>query len=191
MSFESATHTDCLLQIEKGNERSLAMLMKQHYAGLFNYGCRFCEDKELVKDCIQEVFISLWNRRQTASTISSPSFYLLGAVKNQVLKMLKKNHHTVSLQKESAYDFHIDFPIETKIIDEQLSFEKRTKLQNALSSLSARQKEVIYLKFYRHADPGQIAGLMGISQQSVYNLLHETIRELRKDLQPELFLKAV
>lgn len=64
----------CLIELEKGNEEALAMLMKEHYADLYDYAFRFCKDKEMVKDCIQEIFFSLWKCRHTASNIVSLRF---------------------------------------------------------------------------------------------------------------------
>jgi RNA polymerase sigma factor (sigma-70 family) len=52
-------------------------------------------------------------------------------------------------------------------------------LKQAISFLSKKQQEIIYLKYYQHLDYAQIADLMSISRQSVYNLLHETIQKLR------------
>ena len=65
------------------------------------------------------------------------------------------------------------------IIEKQISDDKARKLKKTLSLLSKRQKEIIYLKFYQHLDHGQIAELMNLNSQSVYNLLHEAIQKLR------------
>ena len=77
------------------------------------------------------------------------------------------------------YDFFHEFSIERIIIEKQISEERAEKLKKTLSQLSKRQKEIIYLKYYQYLDHGQIAELMNISKQSVYNLLHETINQLR------------
>jgi len=169
-----------LQQLQCNNEEVLALLMKQYYTDLYNYAARLSPDESMIKDCIQEVFISLWQRRDSASAILSLKYYLLRAVKNKVLKALYYNNRKISpAQLQAAYDFSYEFSIEKLIIDQQVSEEKAAKLKHTLSQLSKRQQEVIYLKFYQHLDHEQIAELMGISRQSVYNLLHETIQKLR------------
>ena len=162
------------------DEQALAALMKMYYADLYNYASRFTPDTGLIKDCIQEVFISLWQRRETAGTILSPKYYFIRAIKNKILKSL----HKINLEKTSGdlqdqYDFFHEFSIERVIIEKQISDEKAEKLRKTLSLLSKRQKEIIYLKYYQYLDHGQIAELMNISRQSVYNLLHEAIHKLR------------
>ena len=162
------------------DEQALAALMKLYYADLYNYASRFTKDSGLIKDCIQEVFISLWQRRETTGTILSPKYYFIRAIKNKVLKSLHKlNRKNVSGELQEEYDFFHEFSIERIIIEKQISEEKADKLRKTLALLSKRQKEIIYLKYYQYLDHGQIAELMNISRQSVYNLLHEAIFKLR------------
>lgn len=171
---------DLLQRLQQNDEEALALLMKMYYSDLYNYAARFTKDDGLNKDCIQEVFISLWQRRETASTILSPKYYFLRAIKNKVLKSLHKNIRKITsdyLQEE--YDFFHEFSIERVIIEKQISEEKAERLRKTLSLLSKRQVEIIYLKYYQYLDHGQIAELMNISRQSVYNLLHEAIHKLR------------
>lgn len=171
----------------QNDESALAELMKFYYADLYCYASRFSKDDGLIKDCIQEVFISLWQRRETAGTILSPKFYFIRAIKNKILKSLHENARkrtSVGLQDE--YDFFHELSIERVIMEKQISEEKANKLKMTLTLLSKRQKEIIYLKYYQYLDHGQIAELMNISRQSVYNLLHEAIHKLRSLWHTEL-----
>jgi RNA polymerase sigma factor (sigma-70 family) len=171
---------DLLQRLLQNDEEALALLMKMYYDDLYNYAARFTKDDGLIKDCIQEVFISLWQRRETVSAILSPKYYFLRAIKNKVLKSLHKNiRQLTSGHLQEEYDFFHEFSIERVIIEKQISEEKAEKLKKTLSLLSKRQIEIIYLKYYQYLDHGQIAELMNISRQSVYNLLHEAIHKLR------------
>jgi len=169
-----------LKQLQQGDELALSSLMKKYYTDLYNYAIKFSPDEALAKDCIQEVFISLWQRRETAPGILCPRYYLLRAVKNKMLKSLHAKARNTALAVDALdYDFTPEFSIERTIIEKQVSEEKAEKLRKTLLSLSKRQKEVIYLKYYQYLDHAQIAELMNISRQSVYNLLHETIQKLK------------
>ncbi len=180
MKEASSGHENVLMQrLQQNNEEALASLMAMYYDDLYNYAARFKNDDGLIKDCIQEVFISLWQRRETAASILSPKFYFLRAIKNKILKSLHKASRTGILELQGEYDFSHEFSIERVIIEKQVSEEKADKLRKTLSMLSKRQKEIIYLKYYQHLDHGQIAELMSLNRQSVYNLLHEAINKLR------------
>jgi RNA polymerase sigma factor (sigma-70 family) len=181
-----STDTHWLQQLQQNDAQALASLMGKYYQDLYNYAAKFTQDDGLIKDCIQEIFISLWQRRVTALTILSPRHYLLRAVKNKVLKALYRNDQKgYPFDLPDEYDFSQEFSIERILIEKQISEEKAEKLKKALSLLSKRQQEVIYLKFYQYLDQGQIAEQMDISRQSVYNLLHEAILKIRSILASE------
>ncbi|MGN6615576.1 MAG: RNA polymerase sigma factor [Ilyomonas sp.] len=175
-----------LERLQNSEEKALGALMKLFYSPMYNYACRFCKDEQLVKDCIQEVFISMWQRRDSATAISSPKFYLLRAVKNKIIKAVSKNAKTINTDSLQEYNFQVEFSTEYMLIEKQVSAENAARLHKILSQLPARQKEIIYLKFYHHLDHEQIASLMNINRQSVYNLLHESLQKLKKFWQQEL-----
>ena len=175
--------TDLLKRLQRNDAEALASLMWLYYDDLHNYGARFTTDKALVKDCIQEIFISLWQRRETADTILSPKFYLLRAIKNKILKSLHKNNHSAFPNNE--YYFSYELSIEQIIIEREVNEEKVQKLRKTLELLSKKQKEIVYLKYYHHLDHTQIAELMNVTRQTVYNLLHETLNKLRSLLKAE------
>lgn len=169
-----------LMRLQNNDEQALALLMERYYTELYNYAASFNTDETLVKDCIQEVFISLWQRRESATSILSPKYYLLRAVKNRILKTAYRNARIAdTLVLENEYAFFCEFSIEKMIIEKQLSEEKAFRLKKIITTLSKRQQEIIHLKYYQHLDHGQIAELMNITTQSVYNLLHETIQKLK------------
>jgi RNA polymerase sigma factor (sigma-70 family) len=182
--------TNWLQRLQQNDEQALAALMRNYYEALYNYAARFTTDEDIIKDCLQEVFISLWQRRENAAAILSLRYYLLRAVKNKVLKSLHRNtRKTHSIDDSSAYDFFQEFSVEKMIIDKQISEEQAITLRKTLAQLSKRQHELIYLRFYQHLDHAQIAELMNLSRQSVYNLLHETIQKLRSLWQAEVFTR--
>ena len=177
----SQQELDWLRRILNNEEEALALLMRKYYTDLYNYAARFTRDDAMIKDCIQEVFISLWHRRQSAAGILSPKFYFLRAIKNKVLKSLDSTRRRIGNQTlPDDYDFFHEFSIEKIIIAKQVSEENAARLQAILALLSKREKEVIYLKYYQHLDNAQIADLMNIGRQAVYNLLHEAIRKLKE-----------
>ena len=177
---------DLIKRLHQGDEAALASLMRMYYNDLYHYASRFTKDHELIKDCIQEVFISLWQRRESIGAIISPRYYFLRAIKNKTLKALHKKNNEATTTDLEDYEFLYEFSIEKIIIDKQISEEKARKLRNTLALLSKRQQEIIYLKYYQYLDQGQIAELMNITRQSVYNLLHEAIQKLRSLWHEEL-----
>jgi len=177
---DSNSESVLLQRLQYGDEQALGALMQLHYVEVYNYARKFSCDEQLIRDCVQEVFISLWQRRDTATAISTLKYYLLRAVKNKVLKALHKNQKITSADSLAEYDFRVEFSMEHIMVERQISEENAARVQQLLSQLPVRQKEIIYLKFYHQLDHDEIAALMNISRQSVYNLLYESLQKLRK-----------
>jgi len=161
-----------------GDPAAYTMLIKNYFNPLFRYGIRFIDDDDFVKDCIQDVFLSLWNSRANIGPAASVKSYLFKALRMRIFR--EKSKWGVAEVLDENYTFMIEFNIENKLIEEQSSEETRLKIINALNLLPKRQKEVLYLRFYESLDHDRIAQVMGVNKQSVYNLLHDAIGHLRK-----------
>jgi RNA polymerase sigma factor (sigma-70 family) len=153
------------------------MLMERYYATLYRFGLHMTQDPELVDDCIQEVFISLWQVRHKADSIRFIRQYLLTSLKRRIFRTQARQKKSLDLP---LYDFDLQFPLDNLLSDHQLEEENASRLRHILEQLSARQKEVIYLVYYLQMDHSQVAEVMHINRQSVYNLLSEAIRKIRE-----------
>lgn len=158
-----------------GDDAAFAALMRDHYDALYRYGQHFTQDDALLADCIQDVFANLWLNRHKLSSIEHPRPYLLTALKRRVFRLLERDRKAAGAPPA----FTLEFSVEDLIVEKQLAEENALKLRQVLDQLPARQKEVIYLVYYQQLDPSEVAVLMNIHRQSVYNLLSETIRKIR------------
>jgi len=87
-----------------GDDQALAALFKRHYAMLYDYGMKLSHHAELVKDCIQEVFAYIWEKRETISKVDSVPAYLLVAMRRQLLKSLKRQHLRQDIHQEFSHN---------------------------------------------------------------------------------------
>jgi DNA-directed RNA polymerase specialized sigma24 family protein len=63
---------------------------------------------------------------------------------------------------------------------EEAQAEQVKLVRQLVARLSKRQQEVIYLRFYGDIEIEEIAEIMHLNRQSVYNLLHDALKELRR-----------
>lgn len=161
-----------------GDEGSYTSLMEIFTNPMFRYGIRFFDNEDFIKDCIQDVFFELWNRRERISQAESVKAYLFKALRMRIFREKSKWKTPESL--DDNYEFIVEFDVETNIIKQELSQEICLKLHKILNSLPRRQKEILYLRFFEGMDQDKIAEVMDINRQSVYNLLHESILRLKK-----------
>lgn len=168
----------------EGDETALAGLMRDHYKPLVNYGFKFIKDEEFVKDCIQDLFIELWNRRKTLSEPDSIRAYLCVCLKRKIFRSGSKLR-LFDYDHSSAFfgtnDFDIEFSPEWWLIQEEDLAEKTREMAKLLNTLPRRQREVIYLKYYQELGRDEIAAMMSIAPQTVSNLLQIALAFLREN----------
>lgn len=170
-----------------GAPSALAQLMQLHYTDLFHWGMRLCPEREIVKDCIQELFLSLWQIHATIGEVENVRAYLLKSLKTKLLRELSKQHnHLYELNDE--YDFDVLFSPDMRMIEDEYEVYQLKRLEQVLDQLPQRQKELIYLRFYQDLSYDQIAETMQIGRQSLYNLLQKALTSLRKHWQVGLNL---
>jgi len=159
----------------------VADIIKQHYSSMYSYGMHFVNNESLVKDCIQDVFVSFWKNRRNGDEIIYMRAYLLTALRRRLIRVMaqSKVRHLAVEKRMNEDEFHAEFTVEDLIIDKQLKEEQAQKLRHILSQLPSRQKEVIHLVYYQQMEMTEVARLMGIQVQSVYNLLHETLKKIK------------
>lgn len=170
-----------------GSHSSFDILVETFYPVLFQYGAKFCRDQDTVKDCIQDVFLTIWESRVSLNSDIPVRPYLLASLRRRINRKLTYDRHELNCEI-SDETFYSDFTIEQDMIEIEQSRETSSKLAYLFNHLPARQKEVIYLKFFQNLNRDEIAEVMQISPQSVSNLFQKTILRLRADWNTSVFL---
>jgi RNA polymerase sigma factor (sigma-70 family) len=174
------TDAEILQGLKDNDEDAFSEIMKKYYPSLYRYGQHFTYDETIIADCIQDVFINLWQNRHKTEPISFLKQYLLTALKRRIIRVTSQNKKLQASGNEvPEHDFVLEFSIEDVIVEKQLNEEKAARLRQILDKLPNRQKEVIYLIYYQQLDHQQVAEIMQINKQSVYNLLHESLRKIK------------
>ena len=156
---------------------SFGLLFKRYYPDLFQYGNKICKQMPVLEDSIQELFLDIWKNRNPTPTVSIKA-YLIKALKYKLLKELGKNNSQSLPDHQHEQPF--DIPHEAFLIAAQDDRERSERLVKALQQLSNRQKEMIYLRFYKDLDYEEISSIMDINYQAARNLLYQAMKSLKK-----------
>lgn len=166
-----------------GDKQALAFIYQCQYKPLYKYGYKLSTDKNLIEDCIQDLFMELWKNKSRLGSTDSIRYYLLKSLRRKIFKTIQRNDKTINIESETDdYHFIVEYSIEDLIIFESADAQLKQKLIQALHQLSARQKEAIYLKFYNDMDYKEIAAIMNISYQSIRTLVYQAIKLLRNHI---------
>ncbi len=179
--FESRNDKEIWDMFRDGHVGAFRFIYIQHFNLIFAYGCRITENSELVKDCIQDLFIELWKSRNISGT-KSIKFYLFRALRWKIYRKLEQRKRFLQMDEDnSRFKMDFDQPYETILIQDQTSEIDKMKLNNAISKLSSRQKEALYYFYSQNMDYTQVADIMNFSNvKSARNIIYKAIAQLRK-----------
>lgn len=163
-----------------GNEKALIVIFERLNKPIYSYGFKITGDSELVKDAIQELFIEIWQNRSRLSDTTSIKFYLFKSLRRKLIRLMNKRENRLFGRLTIAHDNETSPSHEFVMISEQVSSEQREGLMRILSKLSARQHEAIFLRYFEELNCEQIAEIMKLRKQVVYNLIHDALTKLKK-----------
>ena len=164
-------------QLKAGDKRALEQIYRDHAPALIKYGRKFSADTQLVEDCLQDLFIELWKNREGLGNTDAIRKYLLVSLRRKIIRALGNSR--IAAQEPEEHHFTAVFDIESQWETEEWDNEQRKQLQKALDSLSKRQQEVLYLKYFMEMDYGQIGEIMELNYQSARNLAHRALEAMR------------
>jgi len=175
--------------VKKGNELAFSILYKKYTQRLYNYGVHSSHDHNLVMDCLQELFVSIWDKRSNLSTVHSVSSYLFKSFRRLLMKKLTwRKRFLFSIESRNEKYFEIIPPIEYVIEGNELQSEQSEKLRRGVVGLTKRQREAIFLKFYNDLSYSDIASIMDLQVDSVYNIISKAVDVLRQYLKTGILL---
>jgi RNA polymerase sigma factor (sigma-70 family) len=172
-------HTANLLwdRMRSGDSVALQELYNTYYQYLFGAGFSLCLDKEVTKDCIQDLFLGIWTKRAHLRPVSSVGAYLRICLRRKIIDILKKEQ--LLGQNISSDEYEMQFSYEDVIIAFQTEQETKSKLEKALTQLTNKQREVIRLRFFENKNIEEIARLLNSESRTIYNHMYEAMKQLR------------
>lgn len=148
---------------------------------LYRYGCRITSE-DMVEEIIQELFIHIWNKRNSLSKVSSPLSYLFCAFRNRLL------NHISSKKKYQTIPLHLVPDFSYQVSEETYRTNQGDTLQKAINKLSHQQREVIYLLYFNDLSAQEVAEILSLKVRTVYNTAHNALNALRNHLQKDAFV---
>ncbi len=171
-------------QFRSGDQAAFSTLYQHFVQPLYAYSLGVTNDKELIKDCLHDLFVELWRNHATIGPTTSVKFYLMASIKRKLVRHMETslrhfNHH-VNYTKDFMED---EVSQESLLIRYEEEIVANKQLKDCLNLLSKRQREAISLRFFHNMDTDQISSSMRINPQSVYNLIFGGLRVMKDGLQ--------
>ncbi len=168
--------------LKAGEIHGLQELYNHHIGGLYSYGIVLCQDADRVKDCIQDLFLLLWNNRHGLTIPASGKAYLMVSLRRRIFDKGAKSNVLLSSLDDAEREEEWSSDPEERWIREEEESENQQKLENAITKLSQRQREIIHMKYFQQLDYEDIAQIMDLNYQSARNLVNRALMALRREM---------
>jgi len=167
-----------------GDNDAYTWLYNEYIQVLFRYGSRFTSDSELIKDCIQELFTTLYKKRKVLIHPENVKVYLFISLKNNLSRALQQKAKYKYIEEDTT-SFLLEPNVEDQYIDNESESIRQNMVQKILMALTPRQKEIIYYRYIQELDFDEICLLMNFNYQSAQNLLQRSINKIREHFLPK------
>ncbi len=170
-------------EFQLGNEDAYAAIYKNHVSQLYMYGLKIVNNTPLVKDCVQDLFIEIWNNRDNLGEVRHIRSYLFTAIRRKVIAEAKRRRLKAGdLNPKDVIHISSGETFERKLIEKQNFDEQSSRLKNALTKITEKQREAIHLKYRAQLSYDEITNVMGLSKKGAYKLIDRAIKGLRKHM---------
>jgi RNA polymerase sigma-70 factor (sigma-E family) len=160
------------------SEDLVLALYRQEATSLVRLARLFVDDLNAAEDLVQEAFIRLARNTHRIDDPSKSAAYLRSIVLN-----LARDHNRrglVSLRQQLPVD---DAPVAHD--DEIVLREDQRRVLDAVRELPRQQRNCVVLRYYEELGIADIAGLLGISENSVKTHLKRGMASLAQELGDE------
>ncbi|MBD2700082.1 sigma-70 family RNA polymerase sigma factor [Spirosoma sp. BT702] len=162
-----------------GDKQALGLLVERYYGALKHYGLKFMVEEAVVEDCIQELFLQLWQNRLQINETESIKHYLLKSIRHHILQYLRTQKRLIRNELDWDTSVGADIDSETLLIRQESLVSMTKMIQDQLATLPAREREALYLRYYENLSIPEIAEVMNVNRQSVSNFLQKALNKLR------------
>ena len=167
-------------QFCEGNDRAFAELYDMYVQTLFNYGTHLTDDQELLKDCIHDVFVKVYKKRDDQKGIRNFGSYLVISLKNRLLDEFRRQSFSTDTEVETYEYKRVADDVENDFLTQEQEQLQVAKVAHLMQSLTRRQRQAITLYYLEERKYDEICHIMQMNYHSVRNLMHRGMLKLRE-----------
>ncbi len=176
---------ELLSLMRENNERAFSCLVDRYSTVLTRHVTRRINSAEDATEILQDVFISLWNKRFSIQVEESIYPYLFKAVKYEIIDWLIKTEKQIAKTQLLLLEAEpYDFPAEEVLIAQELN----ELLYAEVNRMPATMKTIFYMSRENSLSVKEIAIALSLSEQTVKNNLSSALKRLRLTLSREHYI---
>ena len=178
LPYSHLSPEDLQTRLNNGDKKAFDVIFELFWKRLYTYAYRIYPKEEICEDAVQEIFISLWERRKPAE-IENLEAYLFRAVKYKMVSHLRNLKFT-NVYDDAIKEIAVDPKIEKKLEFQELEHV----VQGEIKKLAPRCRKVFILSRFEDFTNSEIANTLNISIRTVEKHISDALKHLRSSVEP-------
>lgn len=175
----SFNEKELLLQVRNGDKKAFELLYSSFYGILYLHAFQKLKDREIAKDIVHDLFLTIWQNRESLIVIGSLSSYLHVSIKNKVIDIISKEKSKLKYLDSLNVQLKLTFETPDLQLREQ---NLQEQIDNILQQLPPRIKEIFILSRYQYLTHKEIASKLNISEHTVRGYIKDALKVFRMRL---------
>lgn len=163
-------------KLKEDNEQAFRQIYLKYHQELYTVAMKYLRSENLAEDAVHDIFVKLWDNRDTLEKSGSLSGFLFTAIKNHVLNMV--NSQKRKIQKE--VELKQEKETEEKTSGQEVNLSEYQELyQQALDKLPESRREVYELRIKDGLTNQEVAEYRDISINTVKSQFYKASKFIK------------
>ena len=176
--MEQTEDYDLYLKLKESDERAFQVLFSKYYPAMCHFARQYLNDAELAEETAQDMFVKIWEKRDSLNIQSSVKHYFFRSIRNHCLNQIQ--HEKIKKQYASM----VIESANQEIVSEQYYMEVDLvqRIEKCIDSLPPKRQEIFRLSREQGMKYKDIADTLNISVKTVESQMGFALRYLRDEL---------
>lgn len=176
--YKEKTEHELLAGLQEGNYLAFSEIHRRYAPLLFRHAVAIVNDAETAQDAIQDVFVTLWEKRQELSVRTTLSGYIYAMTRNSVLAYIRKTRYIDKYLEVLHREMEAEPPADNLLIEKELA----RKIEDEIGRLPPKMREIFQLSRHGNHSYQQISQKTGVTSHTVRKQISNALKILRTKL---------
>ncbi|MBQ7955226.1 MAG: RNA polymerase sigma factor [Lachnospiraceae bacterium] len=170
-----AKFEQCIRQMNEGNKEGLREVYEEYLSYIYGIVLQMIGNKENAEDITSEFFIRLWEKSASYKPGSGHRGWMATIARNMTIDFIRKYKREELTEEfeDVAQDDSKSSQIEAQVVHQMI-------IEDALATLSDKEREVIHMKVMGDMTLKEIAAVLQVPMGTVAWRYREAVNKLRR-----------
>jgi RNA polymerase sigma-70 factor (family 1) len=178
-AYRNYSDQELTVLLKKGDQDAYTEIYNRYNNLLYRHAYKKTGDASAAQDVLQDVFLSLWNRKAEVDEAANLAGYLYTAIRNKILNLFAQKKVRDRYEDSVLQFTQIGVSLTDHLIREKQLAEL---IEKEIAAMPEKMRAVFMLSRKQHLKNKEIAGLLHISEHTVATQLKRALKHLRTKL---------